>query len=176
MTGKTHAAIGANSIWVLKLTSLTYTPLLIGVAALAALLPDLDASESMIKHLEIDLGTRRQHFRVKPFYLVALVMSHLFRHRGWLHSGVAIIIVAVASWFGLRQFGLAYPLMITIGYASHLLADALTISGIHFFLPAKNELHLLPKPLRIRTGSWVDTTLLIAAGVGIFFAVQSFAG
>lgn len=168
MTGKTHAAIGANTVWFLTLTAIPINPTYIGLAALAALLPDLDASESMIKHVSIRIG----RIRVPIFYPFALLFSHLFRHRGWLHSGVAILIVAGLSWWGLSSFGSGVPLVITLGYASHLLADACTISGIHFFLPIQSEFHLLPKPLRIRTGSMIDHLLFLVSLGGIFLLVE----
>ncbi len=50
------------------------------VAALGALLPDLDAPESKIKHLKL-LGTD-----FKPFLLPAQVVSRSSQHRGLLHS------------------------------------------------------------------------------------------
>lgn len=166
MTGKTHAAIGANTVWLLTFTSLTVSPLLVAVGSLAALLPDLDASESTIKHVRVKIAG----FQIEPFYIPALLFSTLFKHRGWLHSAVAIIVVAVLSWFGFSSYDIVIPFVITIGYASHLLADACTISGIRFFLPMQTELHLLPKPLRIRTGNIVDQLLFLGgvAGVALF--------
>lgn len=169
MTGKTHAAIGANVVWLLTLTTLSINPLLIAVGALAALLPDLDASESTIKHLKVNVG----RIRIEPFYLPALLFSALFKHRGWLHSATAIIIVAFLSWLGFSRYDIAVPLVITLGYASHLVADACTISGIQFFLPIQSELHLLPKPLRIRTGSVIDSVLFAVASLGVVYFVQT---
>ncbi len=166
MTGKTHAAIGANTVWLLTFTTLAVNPILIVVGALAALLPDLDASESTIKHLNVKIAG----IRVQLFYIPAFIVSRLFKHRGWLHSAVAIIIVGVVSWLGLARFGVAYPLVITLAYASHLVADACTVSGIRFFLPIQNELHLLPRPLRIRTSGILDQLLFLAGlgGIALF--------
>jgi membrane-bound metal-dependent hydrolase YbcI (DUF457 family) len=101
------------------------------------------------------------------------MFSTFFRHRGWLHSGVAIIAVAAVSWWALGQFGAVYPLLITLGYTSHILADATTVSGVQFYLPATNELHLLPKPLRIVTGSIIDTLIFIAGSLGLAALLRS---
>ena len=82
-----HALFGISSLWLL-------TPLLnqgdaagvanIGVlaacAAFGALLPDLDASDSKIKHLKL-AGTS-----FKPFLLPSHIIHHSDRHRGLLHS------------------------------------------------------------------------------------------
>ncbi|HVA88392.1 MAG TPA: metal-dependent hydrolase [Chloroflexota bacterium] len=78
-------------------------------------------------------------------------------HRGWTHTPpVALALTAAALVVGpglapsLRGVGAAFA----AGYISHLLADALTIRGIPLWLPgqAQPSLHLLPGPLRIRTG------------------------
>lgn len=164
MTGKTHAVIGANTLWLIQpMLGQTIQPLLIPLAMLAALLPDLDASESTIKHLHIKIAG----VKVEPFYLPAVIFSKLFRHRGWLHSAVAILVVGGLSFALLSRYDILYPLVITFGYTSHILSDALTISGVHFFLPMKTELHLLPKPLRIKTGGLLDTLFFIGGVLGI---------
>ncbi len=80
MTWPTHALIGINSLWLLA----PLPPDLLGYdwgtlaacAALGALLPDLDASESKIKHLKIP-GTQ-----FKPFLLPAQVVHRTDQHRG----------------------------------------------------------------------------------------------
>ena len=78
-------------------------------------------------------------------------------HRGWTHAPpVALALTAASLAIGpvlapsLRGVGAAFA----AGYISHLLADALTIRGIPLWLPGKTEpsLHLLPRPLRVRTG------------------------
>ena len=53
---------------------------LAAVSALGALLPDLDASESKVKHLKL-LGTN-----IKPFLLSAQVVHRSGQHRALLHS------------------------------------------------------------------------------------------
>lgn len=103
MTWPTHALLGINSLWLLA----PVPPELLGYdlgtlavcAAFGALLPDLDASESKIKHLKIP-GTQ-----FKPFLLPAQVVARSDQHRGLLHSlwglGMATLIFApVAFWTG----------------------------------------------------------------------------
>lgn len=86
MMWRTHALFGIGSLWLLSPLPAEILGYDIGtlaaVAALGALLPDLDAAESKIKHLKI-LGTN-----IKPFLLPAQVVYGSEQHRGLLHSKV----------------------------------------------------------------------------------------
>ncbi|HWE63212.1 MAG TPA: metal-dependent hydrolase [Chloroflexota bacterium] len=79
-------------------------------------------------------------------------------HRGWTHAPPFALALAVASFAlgplllpALPGVGAAFA----AGYLSHLVADALTIRGIPLCWPGQQapSLHLLPRPLRVRTGS-----------------------
>lgn len=170
MTGRTHALIGANTIWLVKLFGLPFNPVLILVAAFAAILPDLDASESMVKHLEVKIGTGRNAIGLKPLYVPALLAHAIFKHRGWLHSLAAVVLVGALSWAFLRQYGVAFPVLITAGYLSHILADACTKSGVQMILPIPTEVRLLPKPLRFKTGGLIENLIFIIAALGLVAA------
>ena len=158
MTWPTHALLGINSLWLLA----PIPPELLGYdfgtlaacAVLGALLPDLDASESKIKHLKIP-GTS-----IKPFLLPAQIVHRTDQHRGLLHSFwglgmVALITVPMIFWRGW-----APVTVLLLGYASHLLGDAATKSGIRIFYPSATWVYLLPKNLRITTGSLAEDALL----------------
>ena len=84
MMWPTHAAAGVASLWLLAIVPPEWLGYDFGVlsacAALGALLPDLDASESKIKHLRL-LGTN-----IKPFFLPSQVIYATDHHRGLLHS------------------------------------------------------------------------------------------
>lgn len=78
-------------------------------------------------------------------------------HRGWTHAPPVALALTVAA------FLLGPPLFpslpgvgpaLAAGYLSHLAADALTIRGIPLWWPGRDQpsLHLLPRPLRVRTG------------------------
>ncbi len=165
MTGKTHAIIGLNTLWLIPITQLDFTPLVIPVAAIAALLPDLDASESMAKNLSVSFGTSRHRISIKPFWIFAVVLSKIFKHRGWLHSWVAILAVAAASFAIFPPENIVYPVIIVAAYTSHLLSDALTKHGIQFFLPINTPVSLLPRFLRVRTGGVIDTLLFVGGAM-----------
>lgn len=96
---------------------------------------------------------------VLSFGGVAAVVHRLpGHHRGWTHApSFALALVAASFAFGpvllpaLPGVGAAFA----VGYLSHLAADALTIRGIPLWWPGGHapSLHLLPRPLRVRTGS-----------------------
>lgn len=165
MTWPTHALIGINSLWLLA----PLPPDLLGYdlgtlaacAALGALLPDLDASESKIKHLKIP-GTQ-----FKPFLLPAQVVHRTDQHRGLLHSllglgMVTFITIPLTFWIGW-----APVIALLLGYTSHLLGDAATKSGIRLLYPSKARFYALPLH-RLTTGSFAEEALLPVLGLTVF--------
>lgn len=167
MRGVTHLVIGANSIWIPALLGVTVPPWLIAVPAFTSLLPDLDASESMIKHMTVGGYFGKTKIGIKPFYLVAFIFSKLFGHRGVLHSFVALALVAIGAYLLIPFTSTTIFALILLGYASHLAGDALTKSGIEIFWPNKKNYGLLPREFRIKTGGIVDTILLLAGSFGV---------
>ena len=157
MTWPTHAVFGMSALWLLAPLS----PELVGYdfgtlaafAAFGALLPDLDASESKIKHLKL-LGTN-----ITPFFLLSQVVHRSDQHRGLLHSLVGLLMVAglTAPW--ISWVGWAPIAALLLGYASHLLADAATKLGILLMFPSRRRYLVLPEGLRITTGSQAEETL-----------------
>lgn len=154
MTWPTHALLGINSLWLLAPLPpelLAYDlGTLAACATLGALLPDLDASESKIKHLKLP-GTQ-----FKPFLLPAQVVSRTDQHRGLLHSlwglGMATFVLIPAAVL----IGWAPIVALLLGYISHLLGDSATKSGIRLLYPRKLRFHLLPPHLRLTTGSQAE--------------------
>ena len=162
MTWPTHALLGINSLWLLA----PIPPELVGYdigtlaacAVLGALLPDLDASESKIKHLKIP------NTQIKPFLLPAQIVSCTDGHRGLLHSllglgMVALFVAPFAFWVGW-----APAVALLLGHASHLLGDSATKSGIRLFYPKAAKFHLLPKRFRFATGSLAEDVLMAPLG------------
>jgi len=151
VTWRTHALGGVAGLWLLRpwteAGDASLVGLLAGLAALGALLPDLDAHESKIKHLAIAKG-------VEPFALPSLLLSRLLGHRGLLHSllgwGTAAVVL------GVPLFLVAGPLpalALTLGYGSHVLLDACTKYGVPLLYPRPGRWHALPLRFRVTTGS-----------------------
>ncbi len=159
--GRTHALAGVASLWCFQAFPALIGPELLAplgvLAALGALLPDLDAAESQIKHLSVA--------GIKPFAPISLLVNRTFGHRGLLHSlvgwGIATLALLPLALVG----GLAVPLAISLGYLSHLAADACTKSGIPFLYPNRKRYHLLPRSHRLTTGSQAEDGVFMIMAV-----------
>ncbi|PIY96292.1 MAG: hypothetical protein COY66_04620 [Candidatus Kerfeldbacteria bacterium CG_4_10_14_0_8_um_filter_42_10] len=185
MKGSTHAVIGANTVWIISLFSgFSGNPFLLIAGAFGGLLPDLDASDAKIKHLEIGYGKGRNRMAIKPFYLPSMIISSLFKHRGILHSFLAVILVGWGSYWlflFLSQWvsflAQEFWMVLTLGYFSHLVADGITHHGVPLLWPWNRNIHLLPRLLRFRTGSFMETVifivLLLTLGLFVLSSYQS---
>ncbi|MGC4044794.1 MAG: metal-dependent hydrolase [Armatimonas sp.] len=148
MTYRTHLVGGIASLWALTVLPHGTDMLAISCAAagFGALLPDLDANASKLQSVTIE--------GIQPFVPVGIAIRQTYTHRGPLHSLAAIGAVTLigsiplAIWLG-WQVGVA----LTLGYASHLMLDMCTRSGLPLFYPNPKTVWLLPKKLRIATGS-----------------------
>lgn len=67
------------------------------------------------------------------------------------------LMAAPAVWW----VGWAPVVPLLLGYTSHLVADAMTKSGIRLLYPQPKRFHLLPKDWRITTGSLAEEALLL---------------
>lgn len=148
MRGPTHALAGAGTAAIfLAIPQVNTTPLLVLslLGAFAALLPDLDNSESTLENLRIG--------GVRIFKAPAFIIDKLFKHRGYLHSLLAVALLA----FILLGFFPILPkdvvIVVLLGYLSHIALDSLTPVGIPWLYPIEHNFRLLPKILCITTGS-----------------------
>jgi membrane-bound metal-dependent hydrolase YbcI (DUF457 family) len=160
MTWRTHTLAGISSLWLLAPLPHGLDGSNIGflatVAAFGALLPDLDAAESKLKSLGIG--------GVRPFVPLSIAVNRAWGHRGLLHSPIGLMTFAVICTLLTRWWGWNASAALLSGYASHLLADASTKSGIPR-TPLTGRFHLLPPGLRFVTGSMAEEALfpLLAA-------------
>lgn len=164
MLGVTHILIGAAAG--VPVAIVTGEPLVVGVAILGALIPDLDASEATLKHWKLVLGQGKKGFAIKPFYALSEIIRLFLPHRGWLHSLWAAIIVSLLGLFAGWQWASA----LFVGYVSHLLADATTPSGVPLVI--NEPWHLVGPKWRMRTGSeWEHLIGAIAALIVLSYFV-----
>lgn len=158
--GRTHILLGLNALWPMESQPLSGVlhsepsrfPLCVGAVVLGALLPDLDAGQSLLSNLSLG--------GVRPFFLPARALHSTLGHRGVLHSLGALGIIGVVT-LPIARFDVSVWLGLLLGYASHLVGDACTKRGIPlfyapFFSSARVSVHLLPKPLRLSTGSLAE--------------------
>ena len=170
MMGRTHAFLGASSLWLLSgvpgaLTPQTVVPLA-ALAAFGALLPDLDASESTVKSLRIG--------SLRPFAPLSTLAYRTWGHRGLLHSPVGLLLFAlVCVPIGLL-WGVLPALALWLGYASHLAGDACTRTGIPAWPNrADRRWWLLPRHARIITGSLEEEIVLALVAVSTLLLILS---
>lgn len=161
MSGQTHAAIGANAVWIIVLAGMVDERAWIFVVAgaIAGLLPDIDARGAKIHSIG---GEALGAFR------------GIFEHRGFFHSLLALVLVYLASHFFLSEYHPLLPPIITTGYASHLFIDGLNFKGVRYLFPMHRMFHLVPKWLATPVRGFLDQLLLVAglAGVALFFLFQ----
>ena len=149
MLWHTHAMGGVASLWALHLLPGGLTPdtlvIVSGCAVLGGLLPDLDAAEAKIKHLSLG--------GVAPFALLSTVLHQTLGHRGLLHSLPGVLLVSLVAFPMVQLLGWQPWAALILGYSSHIALDSLTPSGVPLLLIRDKRQHLLPRPLRITTGS-----------------------
>ncbi len=165
MAAVNSAAIAVNSAGFIQPHHVKGLPagviLCTSAAIIGALLPDIDANQSTIK---------------KGMGAVGNALSWGMRllgvkHRGLTHRGITMLIVmlvgcVVGDAFGYLDVGIAFAL----GYFSHVaLADAMTIAGVPLLWPRKKTFHLLPGPLRVRTGGPVEQIVFLVVAIGLAY-------
>jgi inner membrane protein len=103
-------------------------------AAISAIVPDIDHPQG--------------HIRQRMGILSGLL--DWLPHRGITHSLAMLIWWALAMYLGTGDIRTAMPGI--LGYASHLIADMMTKSGIPLFLPFHaGRIYALPRLMRLRT-------------------------
>jgi len=171
MTWSTHIMAGICSLWIFELipgVQPEHIAIYAGAAALGALLPDLDAPRSKIGQWSIG--------GVKPFLLPSQAINRSVGHRSLLHSLLALVYVALAGVILSPFLGWQISLALWLGYASHLLTDSSTRSGIPLLYPKPKRFHLLPKKLRIVTGSSAEEVIFVVfAALGLILFLTNLA-
>lgn len=170
MRGPTHALAGATTVGLFVVCDIPhqYPPILLSaVAGFAALIPDLDGSESMIENI------RFFGFRILKF--PGFIIDKLFTHRGFLHSLMALAFLGFIFLGFFPNLPKEFVWAALFGYASHLITDAMTPMGIPWFYPLDWRASLLPKILTITTGSFMETVFFIGL-LALYVIVLASAG
>jgi len=167
--------------------------------AFGGLLPDLDEPGAMISNSPRILGnlarrrlrraTRRTALSLPGLLLGALIgllagvlnllsrgLSHLVRfvaggHREGSHWLPVWAGLSVAAYLLTVSYAGPWPALgFAAGYLSHLAGDGCTKSGIPLVPRTSARLHLLPRPLRIRTGSFGETVFTVLYALALVAA------
>lgn len=164
MRGPTHALAGACAAGLFLTFNVPHQyPLLAlsAVSGFAALLPDLDNTESTIENIRFG-GYRL--LKGPAFFI-----DKIFKHRGFLHSLLAVALLAFILLGFLPQVPTEIHIAILLGYTSHLVTDAMTPDGIPWFYPIEYRGRLLPKMLCVTTGSFMET--LVFVGLVVLYVI-----
>ena len=157
MRGATHVVLGTTAVCVVARAAGGLSGgegiVLLAAATVGSLLPDIDTPFN-------SLGMRR----------LGRILQWLVGHRTITHSligwGAASALTAALA-FTASRFDIlpgrwwVLALGMSGGYVVHLLADAATKTGVPLLYPVKDgktlkRFHLLPRRLRIRTGSFIE--------------------
>lgn len=131
-------------------------PITMAVGAFFALLPDVDHPATPLR---------------RKMGIVGHVGLFWLKHRGLTHTLLALWVVALVAW---RLLPLPLALTVVAAYASHLLADMATVSGLPIFWPSnRKNWHILPKRFCITTNTLPEH--LLAALLTFLIGVQTFA-
>jgi inner membrane protein len=141
MLGRTHALAGATIGLILA------GPVGAGVGVIGALLPDIDHPNSKISRA------------------VKLPLHLAFTHRGVLHSGLLCALVFALAFFASPEPYKLYALAAAAGWISHIVLDALTVSGVPLFWPIRFKLSVLP----LRTGGIIEQLLAILLTIALLY-------
>jgi len=167
MTHKTHSVFGATLYFpIIALCAINGTvkeetiPILLIIGAIGSLAPDLDEKNSFLS-------------KIPPFFIIAILLSSLFKHRGPTHWFISSFIYGGISWiigfliYKDTDISNCFSLIGTISYLSHILSDGMTVSGIRNpYMPLKRggTWFTVPKILRVKT---------MSAGETIYFLIFS---
>jgi len=191
LLGKAHLAIGsAIGLITAHYLGIQQTGILTAVivTGLAAGLPDVLDSENAAGRDPMGVswsGIKRDAKRKRLSVIEALlliprsllavmvdILARIIPHRGVTHwlitwsllTILAGLVVLLARW------GSEVALFFSLGYLSHLLADAMTVSGVKLFMPFYGKaIHLLPRLLCFRYDSPVQWLIVLAMwGLAIY--------
>lgn len=194
MTGKTHGAIGlAAGIGLVHVTGAeTWWQAVIPIAVsfFASLLPDIDAEQSLLQSKILPNLSRQTRTMIfmgvavllafgyflledMPLWMILISLflgiASFAPHRTITHS---LLMVVYLGWT-VNMISPEYMWAFVVGYLSHLIADAMTVSGIPFLWPVPQRISLSMIGIRIRTGSAIDQGIrFVAIGffvLGIFY-------
>jgi membrane-bound metal-dependent hydrolase YbcI (DUF457 family) len=148
MTGRTHATIGANTVWLAVLLGMVdqFSIVYIVIGAFVALLPDLDADDAYIHHIG---GGAFNGYK------------NIAKHRTYFHSLIPVALLFFLSLIFLRQFHPLMPWIIALAYFSHIFLDGLNYPGVELLSPKKKRYHFIPKKFRVKNKGLIDSGLFI---------------
>lgn len=173
MRNTTHELVGVSLALVASRATDTEslpTAALAASAVWGSWLPDVDTPGARV-HRRTRLERHSLVARGLGVLLRAplLTFALLVRHRGFTHAlvacaAVSVLVAMAVAVVGGPGLGGLVGLGVAVGYGAHLAADACTPGGAPLWWPlSTRRIWLLPKQLRIPTGSWRELPVAVAA-------------
>ncbi|MCL9823521.1 MAG: metal-dependent hydrolase [Helicobacter sp.] len=167
MLGKTHLAFGLgvascgiyaiNFLGKPQLLSSQDLILFYSAISIGALLPDIDEPQSLIGRKTLGISN---------------LIKFFFGHRGFTHSLLFVVLLAIAlgALIYFKILSLILAIGLVLGCILHLIGDMMTPSGVPLLMPfSLKNYHILPRVLRFKTGGIFDYLIgLISAGAFIY--------
>jgi|GEM_PF-824691 len=160
MTWRTHAVVGANSLWLLLFTAkvdqsiIVYLP----IALFASILPDIDATAAKVHY--IGGG-------VLGIFKGVFTGGKYFHHRGIMHSLFVAVLLSFVVWIFSKNY---YPVLCYIfglSYFSHAVIDGFNTRVGYFYPFTTKRFALLPRPLLTPVKGAADKLFFVAAAFGL---------
>jgi len=151
-----------NNFNILQNITIEQLPFILLTIFLFSLFPDLDEPNSYLS-------------KRMPWIIFSLIISKFTVHRGVTHRLIATITAPILMYGLLYSINKLDSYMILIyfswiAYTAHLIGDGFTKGGLRrFYYPlSKSTIWFLPKPMRFKTGSFVESIwLMIFSGIVI---------
>jgi inner membrane protein len=147
MRGTSHLAIGfltgAALCSYYQIPPFERVAVTLAASTVGAMLPDIDQPGRWISN--------RLFILAWPF--------HWLKHRGLTHSLVALALIFASLTYA--KIDPSYSIAFMCGWASHLVADMLTVQGIELLWPIPFRIKLLPGPLALEGGGLVEQLFAI---------------
>lgn len=167
MTWRTHVAVGANAIWLTGFFGKADESILVllPVAIIASLLPDIDATSAKIHYAAGGvLGIFKGAFYGKYFH-----------HRGLMHSLFITLLFFIILWLIFRHSYPLLPYIFALSYFSHTLIDGFNTKVGYIYPFVNKRFALLPKSLLGRVGASLDTLLMFVGLATLLLFLALFA-
>ena len=140
MLARTHLTFGfLTALWLSPIILPKNKFLFFGIVLLGALIPDIDASKSLIS---------------SKIPILPKIIGLLTTHRGIFHSLFLALLIPGLVWYFISK---PYGFALFVGYISHLLIDGFTKMGVNLLHPFST----LKIEGPIETGKIAEHVLLI---------------
>jgi inner membrane protein len=153
MMSKTHILL---SVTLTSFALETTTPIVLGTAALASQLPDVDTSTSLVGRILFPLSRW---------------LENRWPHRTVTHSWLATAIIALLA-LPLRWHSTQLWYAVVLGFFSGWFGDAFTKSGVAAFYPLSSARLVIPANPRLRLSTGSRAESLICVGLLLSFLLS----